>query len=175
MSAGRAFHIHEPANGWNRRWVGAIALLMAAPLAGCMTAAAPLCSDTRTIAQLQSHYEIVSVEKFRGGLTSREDAERGVGLEVAVLADLFRLGEVVIDRPVYNLHCYPVPTTEGEVDPHRWSNFYGFKTDRRFIEVLAVYESESSERPNYRFEVIGADELWRMFDGWLFRLRKSGS
>jgi hypothetical protein len=173
MSAGNAFHPFEPKkSGWKSCWFGAVALLVAVLVPSLTAFGAPSCPGTWTIDQLQSRYEIVSAEKFRGGLTSREEAEGTVGLEVAILADRFRLGEVVIDRPAYKLQCYPVATTEGEVDPYRWSNFYGFHTARRFIEVLAVYESESSENARYRFEVIGPDELWRMFDGWLFSLKK---
>lgn len=174
MSAGNAFHLFDPARRWESRWFGAVALLVAVFVPSRFVSGAPSCPGTWTIGQLQSRYEIVSVEKFRGGLTSREEAEGAVGLEVAILANRFRLGEVVFDRPAYKLQCYPVATTEGEVDPYRWSNFYGFHTARRFIEVLAVYDSESSENPRYRFEVIGPDELWRMYDGWLFSFKKTG-
>ncbi len=174
MSAGNALHPLDPARRWESRWFGAVVLLGAMFVPSRFVSGTPSCPGTWTIGQLQSRYEIVSVEKFRGGLTSREEAEGAVGLEVAILANRFRLGEVVIDRPAYKLQCYPAATTEGEVDPYRWSNFYGFHTARRFIEVLAVYDSGSSENPRYRFEVIGPDELWRMYDGWLFSLKKTG-
>lgn len=160
--------------GWHRRSLRAPALLVALLHAGASASGQPVCSDTWTIEQLQGRYEIVGVEKFRGGLTSREEAERGIGLHVAVLADRFRLGDDAIDRPAYELACHPVATAEGEIDPDRWSNFYGFRTDRRVIEVLEVHDPGGSDNPRYRFEVIGAGELWRTYDGWLFRLTKTG-
>ncbi len=174
MSGGNGIQPLASASGRKRRGVGAVVGLAALLIGSRAASGTPACPGVSSFDELQSRYEIVKVEKFRGGLTSREVAEADIGLEVVILPSHFRFGDVIIERPAYERLCYPVPAGEGEVDPHRWSNFYGFRTERRFIEVLAVHEPDSSHGPRYRFEVIAPDELWRTYDGWLFTLRKSG-
>ena len=137
-------------------------------IGGCTSVHADVCPDLRPVADLYAVYEVVAVEKYRGGLTSREQAAAFVGREVELSAVLFRLGETTITPPWYEIRCHPVPR-EGEVTTDRWSNFYGHGTERRHIEVLDVFAADETY-PGYRFEVIGPRELWRLYDGWLYRL-----
>jgi hypothetical protein len=153
---------------------GRVALLgLLALTGGCMSARANVCPDLRQVADLYAVYEVVAVEKYRGGLTSRVEAAAFVGQEVELSVELFRLGETTITQPRYEIRCHPVPV-EGEVTTDRWSSFYGYGIERRHIEVLDVYATTETH-PDYRFEVIGPRELWRLYDGWLYRLHARGN
>jgi len=150
---------------------GRVALLGLLALAGgCISAPAIVCPDLRQADDLYAVYEAVAVEKYRGGLTTRVEAAAFVGQEVQLSAELFRLGDTTITQPRYEIHCYRVPS-EGEVSTDRWSSFFGYGVERRPIEVLEVY-APTDTHPQYRCEVVGPGELWRLYDGWLYRPRK---
>ena len=168
MSAGRVAPEFIEKAKWAQS-LGYVALLgFSALIGGCMSAHANVCPDLRPVADLYAVYEFVAVEKYRGGLTSRVQAEASVGREVDLSEEFFRLGDTTITRPRYEIRCHPAPV-EGEVTTDRWSSFYGYGTERRYVEVLEVFAADETH-PGYRFEVIGPLELWRLYDGWLYRL-----
>ena len=143
--------------------VGVLALV-----AGCGSAGAKRCPELRPIADLYAVYEVVDVEKYRGGLTTQEQAEALVGQEIELDAQRFSLGETTIEEPQYRLQCHPSPV-EGEVSAGRWSNFYGYGIERQHVEVLEVIATHETEA-SYQLEVIGPRELWWLYDGWLYRM-----
>ncbi len=128
-----------------------------------------LCSD-RSLDNLSTRYVIYDVIKYRGGLTSEASAKARVGEEVLVDLTSFQGRDVVIADPSYELACYP-PQREGEVSPNRWSDFYGFGLDRKFIEVVHVYgKGDAGEEALINLEVRGS-ELWELHDGWIYRMK----
>jgi hypothetical protein len=144
-------------------------LVVSILLSGCMSTPASACPQIRPLSDLFAVYEVVAVEKYRGGLTSQTQAESLVGTEVEISMALFRMVDETITQPGYQIRCHTVPA-EGEVSTDRWSNFYGYGMDRQYVEVLEVSENEGASL-EYLFEVISPQELWRLHDGWLYRLR----
>ena len=167
MSARSA--LKTPDTTAERRNIGLVVFLGCLLLSGCVPTHASVCPDIRPVTDLFAVYEVVAIEKYRGGLTSQIQAEAFVGREIEMSADLFRMVETTITQPRYQIRCHTVPA-EGEVSTDRWSNFYGYKIDRRHVEVLDVFGIDDTN-PEYRFEVISHWELWRLHDGWLYRLR----
>jgi hypothetical protein len=137
-------------------------------VSSCVSARPNVCPDIRGVTDLYAMYDIVAVEKYRGGLTSRDQAEALSSREVELSAEQIRMGETTISQPRYEIRCHPAPV-EGEVTTDRWSSFYGYGTERPYIEVLDVFAANDMH-PSFRFEVIGPQELWRLYDGWLYRL-----
>lgn len=125
--------------------------------------------------ELTGEYAVVEVSRYRGGLTSLEEAKGRIGEKAIVAERNFSIWdkEDYID-PHYEIACYPVPQEEGEV-PMPWErrgNFYGFGVDREVITVFSV-TPEKEEGPRYHFEVV-SDELWFFFDGWLYQMKRVG-
>ena len=143
--------------------------LLALP-GGYASASNKPCTDLHGLAEFYSLFEVVSVEKYRGGLTSRTDAEAAIGQEMELSPGIFRLGHVTIEQPQYETHCHPKPA-EGEVTQERGSVFYGYGIERRQIEIISVFVPKETH-PAYRFELISRKELWRLYDGWLYRLQR---
>ena len=140
---------------------------------GYASASNNLCADHHGLTEFYSLFEVAGVEKYRGGLTSRADAEAVIGQEMELSQGTFRLGHVTIEQPRYETRCHPLPE-EGEVTRERGSVFYGYGTERRQIEILSVF-APNQTHPAYRFEVISPMELWRLYDGWLYRLHRRGA
>ena len=126
----------------------------------------------KDVTELYGTYVIVDVARYRGGFTTRQEAEATIGQEVVVSYQAYRFLHFTVETPSYKVHCYP-DQPEGHVTPRheRWSNFYGFGTDRDGIEILEVYDSDD-DLWSY-FEVISADELWKPYDGWLYMMRRA--
>jgi hypothetical protein len=166
MSANSAPNILDTTSG--RLNTGLIALLASFLLSGCMPTHASACPQIHPVTGLFAVYEVVAIEKYRGGLTSQIQAESLVGTEVEISTELFRMADVTITQPRYQIRCHTV-LAEGEVSTDRWSDFYGYGMDRHYVEVLEVSENEGASL-EYLFEVISPQELWRLHDGWLYRL-----
>jgi hypothetical protein len=151
-----------------RLTTGLIVLLASFLLSGCMSTHASACPQIRPLTDLFAVYEVVAVEKYRGGFTSQTQAESLIGTQVEISMALFRMVDETITQPRYQIRCHTVPA-EGEVSTDRWSTFYGYGIDRHHVEVLDVSRNEGAY-PEYLFEVISPQELWRLHDGWLYRL-----
>lgn len=119
-------------------------------------------------------YTVVAVENYGGGLTTEAAAKSRIGRDVVVSNDGFKIRDTTIARPSYRIACYPMPKAEGEVPVDRWSNLYGFGTDRSVVEVLEVRDPAlNNVAPEVHLEVVKGDdgiELWELYDGWLFRM-----
>ncbi len=113
------------------------------------------------------------MRRFRGGMTTREDAMGHMGERLLISRELFRLwNEVRYANPYYKVICHPVQREEGEVPlpTERWGNFYGFGMDRQVIVLLYVIPT-SEEGPRYSFEIVN-DEIWLFYDGWFYRTKR---
>ncbi|MDN5869621.1 MAG: hypothetical protein L0H73_02700 [Nitrococcus sp.] len=124
-------------------------------------------------------YKVIAAEKYGGGLTSKEEAERQFGAVMVTLASnaVSVGGNKTIVDPNYRVSCEPV-LEQGEVVPRgqRHSNFYGFATERKVIAVLQVQDPRDEDpTPYYEFELVtvnGEYEMWYMSDGWLYQMQR---
>jgi len=128
-------------------------------------------------AQLMGRWRVVSARRHRGGLTSEAEAEGNIGKAVVISRDRLSLRDTVISRPRYEISCHPrLPEGEVPTPSERWSNFYGFGMGRPEIVALDVYDlSWKKDYPYIRFEIVDGEhgqELWEMFDGWLYRMER---
>ena len=46
--------------------------------------------------------------------------------------------------------------------------------DREYVEVLSVFAAGEAY-PDVTFEIIDAQTLWRLYDGWLYVLKSGGA
>lgn len=129
------------------------------------------CSD-QSLNKLYSNYMIFDVVKYGGGLTTEASAKKRIDEKVIVEKEGFQVRDFVVTQPSYKLTCYSLPS-EGEVDAHRRSNFYGFGLNRASVEVINIYDKgDAIDEPSISFEVLDG-ELWEMFDGWLYKMKPS--
>jgi len=140
-----------------------------APVAGC--------SSSYSVAQLLGTYKVVAATKYGGGLTREVEAKGNIGKAVVISRDRVSLRDTVISGPRYEISCHPqLPEGEVATPAERWSSFYGFGMDRPEIVALDVYDlSKNKDYPYIRFEIVDGEhgrELWEMFDGWLYRMKK---
>lgn len=147
--------------------------IMSLVSSGCL-AASPASNEVacsgRTLDDLYSSYVIYHAVRYGGGLTSESSAEARIGENVLVGRSAFQARDFSISDPLYEVTCYSAPK-EGNVDSHRWSNFYGYGPDREVIKVLHVYTNgEVSKEPTVNLEIFD-EELWEMHDGWLYMMR----
>ncbi|WP_298448686.1 hypothetical protein [uncultured Marinobacter sp.] len=140
---------------------------------GCFAVSSTNSEDScpnRSLDDLYASYVIYDVVRYRGGLTSEASAEARVGKNILVGQAAFKVRDITISDPLYEITCYPT-TKEGNVDANRWSNFYGHGLDREHIKVLHIYTNgEKGEEPFINLEVVD-DELWEMHDGWLYMMK----
>lgn len=138
------------------------------------------CTQTRSLASYMGTYQLVSVKKYAGGLTSQQQANKYIGHTMIVLsaAEATVKGNKTIEDPEYNFVCQAIPK-EGDVVPRSdWNSyFYGFGVHRKVVRTLEVRAlSSSTKGPYYKFELVskkGKTEIWYMSDGWLYQLRKA--
>lgn len=130
------------------------------------------CARMPAMAELMGRYRVVSFERFRGGLTSREEAAARVGTEVLLSTAEFKLGGKTVASPKYDLVCHHFSREESEVptDEERLlSTFHGYGTDRQVVWELEISASQGDFY--YAFEVVRGDgrtELWDLSDGWIY-------
>jgi len=155
----------------NWRWLLAV-LALPALTGGCTTATADGCPQIRPVDDVFATYVYSSAERYRGGLTTEAQANAAIGETVTVSSDTFRLGDTEIEHPRYEIQCHPARLDEGEVPVDRWSVFYGRGMERDYVEVLSVFAGGETY-PEFTFEIIDSQTLWRLYDGWLYVL-KSG-
>lgn len=142
-------------------------------------AAASTCVGIRELSTYMGTYKVVAVKRYGGGITSRELATQHMGTSMISLstAHVSVSGNSPIKQPKYTIMCQPKPV-EGEVVPPdaRYSNFYGFGMDRKFVSVLQVRDpADKDQTPYYEFELLhlgGKQEIWYMDDEWLYELER---
>ncbi len=136
------------------------------------------CSDATppSMADVMGRYVVQSVERYRGGFTTPDEARKRIGEEVMVTGGQFRVDGKETSGPRYAIECHDVSHVEGEVPTTRQrllSTFYGHGTDRKVVWELSVEDAGTGDYLA-AFEVLpGADavQLWRLYDGWLYVLQ----
>lgn len=66
-------------------------------------------------------------------------------------------------NPIYKIECIRIYKKEGNIQDKKYSYFYGFGTNRNYIKILKVYETEDDLASNDysgSFEIDSTDELW---------------
>lgn len=138
-------------------------------LAGCTSASEASCTG-KPLEHYLGTYSVERVERYRGGVTSPEQAQQRIGETVVIDPERLVSDFASIDNPRYVIACYPNAAMEGEVPTQRWSSFYGLAVDRDSIDVFMVYaEGDPENEPSYYFEIVEAG-LWELFDGWVYYL-----
>lgn len=118
-------------------------------------------------------YCVTDVERYRGGLTTREQALSRQHEIVLISEDEFSLwGEEVYERPLYRIAKHPIMTEEGEVPNYqqRFGSFYGHGVERETVVTFRAYNA-SAPNEGYVFEVVD-HQLWLFLDGWFYKLEK---
>ncbi|MCC5881489.1 MAG: hypothetical protein JJU25_02465 [Halomonas sp.] len=129
--------------------------------------------DCPSLQDIAGEYITTEIARYRGGLTSPEQAERRIGVSTRVTEHAFSLwNEVYYEAPSYEVVCHSQRQEEGEVaaPSERWGYFYGFGVDRNTIVTLDIVPSEQ-DGARLSFEFVD-DELWAFIDGWFYRLER---
>lgn len=119
------------------------------------------------------HYDITQYERYGGGpLTEGRVADLAKG-EMTIKDGYFSVRDTNLHDPLYRFRCDPA-LIEGEVTAltARRSNFYGFGADRQTIKLIDVYADKEATYPLHTLEVVG-DEVWELYAGWLFKMKKA--
>ncbi|MGQ4659034.1 hypothetical protein [Lysobacter sp. F6437] len=133
-------------------------------------------ATTPAVASLTGRYEVVSFERFRGGLMTREAALEKVGEAMLMTEAEFRFEGEQLASPRYEIACHNDVPVEGEVPTYEargLSTFYGVASDRDVVWVMTVNDAEGKYHAS--FEVVpdsSGAELWQLGDGWLFVLER---
>ncbi|QNI01816.1 hypothetical protein HXW73_02050 [Halomonas sp. SH5A2] len=123
--------------------------------------------------KLYGVYEVADIERYRGGLTSREEAFKQLDRLVKVKKGEFLFWDGnIYENPIYEIKGHSVLNMEGDVPSasEKFGNFFGYGQEREKIRTLSVYSQEPNEPP-YMFEVVEGN-LWMFLDGWFYRLER---
>ena len=115
-------------------------------------------------------YEIISVEKYRGGLTTQEEANKKIGFSITLCPTNFSDGDHTIAKPIYRKSRKLILKEEGVVPSDRNSAFYGFMSNREYIEYISIFEPDDTKSIYSQYEVIGKNILMESYDGFFFKL-----
>lgn len=121
-------------------------------------------------------YTVEDVERYRGGLTSQEEAVSRTGALITVEDKNFLFWEsLTCENPIYEVGVHNVLSDEGSIPDaaDRHGDFYGYGVDREFVKTLLV-SCQNSNDGSYLFEVV-ENELWLFLDGWFYKLEKTPS
>lgn len=128
---------------------------------------------------LWGRYTVVSVQRYRGGLTPKPVALERIGRAVILSEDEFVYDGSALSAPRYRLVCQDDIVVEGEVPGpagRSVTSFYGFRSEREVIWILKV-RGEGDGRSIFAFEIAGARdglELWEPYDGFIYLMEKAG-
>ena len=117
-------------------------------------------------------YEVISAERYRGGLTTESDANRMIGSFVTLCPSKMISNGTQIDNPVYKKSVSKIIKQEGVVPNNKDSVFYGVMPERDEIEYIIIYKNDNFDSQLERFEVIGKNALMTTYDGFFFTLIK---
>lgn len=126
--------------------------------------------------ELFGTYYVSRVERYRGGLTSSEDAFNQLEAGVELKESEFSFWDgTVYENPIYEIEDHPLNRNEGNVpsSSEKFGNFYGYGSERENVRTLNVYNRGTDVAP-YVFEVV-EDKLWMFLDGWFYRLERTSS
>ena len=115
-------------------------------------------------------YTLLSEEKFTASIRDirKLDTSR-IGQTTTINTDLFKHQDIKLENPTYKITC-KVIDTEGEVATKKYSNFYGYETDRKEIIIINIHNRKYAEL-EYSFEIV-KHELWDLYDGWIYKYQK---
>ncbi|KNC65573.1 hypothetical protein [Pseudoalteromonas ardens] len=130
--------------------------------------------ELEEITPLLGKYKVESIERYGGGLTTKQQAWKRVGSDATLSNEVICILDIKIVNPIFKFVEYP-KSLEGNIPEIKLSNFYGIGLNRQKIKVLSVFEPEDTgDEPLIRLEVIG-DRILFLFDGWAYTLRKNDS
>ncbi len=142
------------------------------------TTSLPACADNTPKDNITSYYgkyEVISAEKYRGGLTTQEDADKKIGGVVNICPATFSDGEYTIVNPIYKTSRESLSKEEGVVPSDKNSAFYGFMPEREYIEYILIFEPSDTKNIYSRYEVSGVNMLMESYDGFFFNMIKKSS
>lgn len=91
--------------------------------------------------------------------------------KISILTHKFQFDTSIIENPVYKIKCYLGSLPEGNVPDKRFSFFYGFDTERKYIEVLEIYDPNdprgTMSYPRFYLEISGG-KLWNLTNDFLY-------
>ena len=123
-------------------------------------------------ARILGTWTITKVQKYRGGLTSEQEANALVGKRMEVGRERFVFPGSDVQNPKYAFRRVDNRPEEGVVPSEQTSSFFGYRTDREFVDVVDVSDAEG---PYCSFELIETNVLLFPDDGWFyFATRESG-
>ncbi|WP_299492740.1 hypothetical protein [uncultured Shewanella sp.] len=120
------------------------------------------------------HYKVVDVQRYRGGLTTVEQAKQHIGDKIILCPTVFSDFISQIKPPIYKVVIEKVEKEEGVVPPKN-SVFYGFMPERDFIHYIEVFEKSDIKNFYTRYEVIGQNKLMESYDGFFYKMDKIAS
>lgn len=126
------------------------------------------------IEQFLGKYQVASVFRYRGGLTTEVQANSKLKSMLTIDLDLFDMAGFAAYTPKIDFRCVS-NVSEGEVPVEKFSSFYGLRSDREVIELMEITpQTESVTGIPIQFEIVG-EELWYLFDGWVYKYSKSNT
>ena len=128
----------------------------------------------KDLTSVYGRYEIYEAVKYGASVNATAaTAQAWVGQELIVTAALYRGVGDRIENPTYTVWFYPDPSEEGVVVDRSewWSSMYGLSEGQPGgDEIIEVYDSVGLWT---YLEVIGTNELWKAYDGWYYKTRKT--
>lgn len=127
--------------------------------------------DFSRISNFYGQWQIINIEKYRGGLTTEVEAKEYIGQSITIADNEFIfILEGKVKRPIYKYKKINNKLPEGEVPMNKTTAFYGFKGDRDYVYLFEVYDSKEIF---INIEIITYDEIIIPFDGWLLFLNRT--
>lgn len=127
----------------------------------------------KDLTPVYGRYEIYEAVKYRASvIATAATAQAWVGQEMVVTAGLYWAFGTRIENPTYEVWFYPDSPEGVVVDRSEWwSSRYGLSRGQPGgDEIIKVHDSIGLWT---YLEVIGTNELWKAFDGWYFKTRKT--
>ena len=127
------------------------------------------CNKLQTKAYF-ANYSVDAEAKYSASIRDiRRINTSRLGQQITIKSSLFKYQDIELSNPIYKIECNSAINKEGSVEENKYSNFYGYGTDRKEIKLLTIYDNNSVELV-YSFEIV-PDELWDLYDGWIYRYR----
>ena len=131
---------------------------------------------TPEISSLYGKYQVKNVVRYRGGLTTEDQAVARIGSCITIEKSLFKSQDLNMKNPVYKIDTYVVKSEEGEVIPKSTRDFLsiynGYRTDRKKVVSLNVFSPDNSKDFEDSFEIIDGEEILNLFDGFFYFFEK---
>jgi len=113
-------------------------------------------------------WKIDKIQKYRGGMTSEDEAKTFIGNLITISKEKFNFLDNIVEKPKYKIIKILNKANEGVVGNKSLSSFYGYKTERKYIYQLVIYENDEI----YMECEIDEDCLLFFYDGWILFANK---